>query len=255
MKKILKNKKLITAVAMILMVTLVIGMGTMTYSRYVTSKGMDTPEQATVAKWGYVLSINQEDMFGAEYEGGVVNEAFIETADDKIDVTSKSSAQLVAPGTEGSMTITLSGSAEVLAKLTVDVTDDSHDVKLVYDTDKTYSPIKWTLTKKVGDASATTLGTANTTFANIVDYLEDEGAIVEAGTDVPETVYTISWAWDLGNEDINDETNKLDTALGMLAEGKSVQQIKDQTGITVDDASSVKDLSVKLSAAVMQIGN
>lgn len=249
--KILRNKKVLTAFAMLLMVAMVVGMGTMTYSRYVSTQSMDGPEQATVAEWGYVLTINQKDMFGTAYEGDVINEAFTETENDKIDVKSKVSAQLVAPGSKGSMTITLSGNAEVLAAISFIVTADSHDVALVYGNDQTYNPIKWTLTRKVGTATDT-LGD-NTTFDAIVASLEAESKKVEAGTTVAETVYTISWSWAIGSEDPDDATNKLDTALGMLAAGKGADAIFKQTGLTVDTLASVTDLSVELSAAVIQI--
>ena len=251
MKNILKSKKLITVMAMVLMATMVIGMGAMTYSRYVSSANMANPETATVADWGYVLTINSADMFGTKYEDGVVNESFAATDGDKIDVTSNATAQLVAPGTEGSMTITLSGNAEVLAQITFDVADGSKDVVLAYDNDKTYSPIKWTLTKKVGTADATTIGTANTTLAAVIASLEAESAKVAAGTTVAETVYTISWSWALG--ELVDENNKLDTALGMLQANKSVEDIKAQTGVTVVPANSVTELSLQLSASVVQI--
>lgn len=249
--KILRNKKVLTAFAMLLMVAMVVGMGTMTYSRYVSTKSMDAPEQATVAEWGYVLTINQKDMFGTAYEGNLINEAFQETNDDKIDVKSKASAQLVAPGSSGSMTITLSGNAEVLAKITFDVTDASHDVALKYGNGQTYNPIKWTLTRKVG-TTTDTLG-ENTTFDAIVASLEAESKKVEAGTTVAETVYTISWSWAIGSENLNDATNKLDTALGMLAAGKDAAAVLAQTGLTVDANASVTDLSVELSASVAQI--
>ena len=248
--KIFRNKKVLTAFAMLLMVAMVVGMGTMTYSRYVSSQSMDGPEQATVAEWGYVLTINQTGMFGTAYEGNVINEAFQETNDDKIDVKSKASAQLVAPGSSGSMTITLSGNAEVRAQITFDVTDASHDVALKYGNGQTYNPIKWTLTKKVGTDAATTLGNANTTFDAIVASLEAESAKVEAGTTVAETVYTISWSWAY---EIDKDTNKLDTALGMLQAGKDADAILKQTGLVVDTAASVTDLSVELSASVAQI--
>ena len=252
MKNILKSKKFATAMAMVLMVAMVVGMGTITYSRYVTSKGMDTPEQATVAEWGYVLTINQADMFGTAYEGNAVNETFEETNDDKIDVKSKATADLVAPGTSGSMSITLSGNAEVLAALTFDVTDNSHDVLLTYGDGQTYAPIKWTLTKKVGDTT-TTLATANTTFALMKAALEAESAKVEAGTTIPTTVYTISWSWALGSADANDQNNKLDTALGMLQAGKTADEIEEVTGIVVNAGASETTLYVDLSASVAQI--
>ena len=47
-----KNKKMLVAVAMILMIALVAGMGAMTYSKYITS-GTTGEQTATAAKWGF----------------------------------------------------------------------------------------------------------------------------------------------------------------------------------------------------------
>ena len=259
--KILRNKKFLTVMAMVLMVAMVVGMGTMTYARYVSSASMANPESATVADWGYVLTISYADMFGAKYEDNVVKDSFTATESDKIDVTAGTSAQLVAPGTSGSMTVTLSGKAEVLAQITFDILEGSKDAVLVYKTtaegqEQTYNPIKWTLTKKVGDGEATTVGTANTTFANIVTSMEAESAKVEAGTNIAQTVYTLSWSWAI-NESMSatDATNQLDTALGMFAAGKDVAAIQAATGlIVVTGTGKTNDtLSVQLSATVVQI--
>ena len=132
--KILKSKKLITVLAMLLMVATVVGMGTMTYSRYVTQAGMPNAESATVADWGYVLTINSQNLFGKQYEDNAVNESFAATTTDKIDVKTAGELDIVAPGTSGSMTITVSGNAEVLAQLAITVANTSKDVVLVYKT-------------------------------------------------------------------------------------------------------------------------
>ena len=252
--KILKSKKLITVLAMLLMVATVVGMGTMTYSRYVTSKGMDAPESATVADWGYVLSIDASKMFGDAYED---NEVAVYTANGLDVKASAAATKLVAPGTGGSMTITVSGNAEVLAEFAIAVVEDAtKDVALVYKesdagAESTYNPIKWTLSK-----NGTTVGTANTTLANIVSFLQGQGSKIEAGTSIAETVYTLSWAWDINaSTEADNATNKMDTALGMLAAGKSVEQIKAATGLIVvtDAGKSNTTFSVQISASIIQI--
>jgi len=245
------------------MVATVVGMGTMTYSRYVIQAGMTAPEQATVADWGYVLTINSENLFGKQYEDNAVNESFAATTTDKIDVKTAGTVDIVAPGTSGSMTITVSGNAEVLAQLAITVANTSKDVALVYkESDagavQTYNPIKWTLTKKVGDAAATTVGTANTTLDAIVTSLASEGGKIEAGTSIEETVYTLSWAWDINESTAADNaTNKMDTALGMKAAGKTDDEIKTATGlILATDAegnATNLTLSVQISASIIQI--
>ena len=249
MKNILKSKKLVTILAMALMVAMVVGMGTMTYSRYVTTEKMETPATATVADWGYVLSIDSTKMFGSKYENNAVT---TDGDGSKLDVSA--SAAVVAPGSSGSITITLSGNAEVLAELTFGVDEEkTFDVALKHG-EGTYNPIKWTLTKKVGDAAAAVVnGAENTTLALAVAALKGESAKVEAGEDIPNTVYTLSWAWAIGSENLDDATNMMDTALGMLAAGKDAADVLEATGLTVDEDASVTGLSVKLSAAVIQV--
>ena len=250
MKNILKSKKLVTIMAMVLMVAMVVGMGTMTYSRYVTTKQMESPATATVADWGYVLSIDSTKMFGSKYENNAVT---TEGDGSKLDVSA--SAAVVAPGSSGSITITLSGNAEVLAELTFGVDEEkTFDVALKHGED-TYNPIKWTLTKQVGDDgdAAVVGGAENTTLAAAVAALKGESTKVDAGDDIPNTVYTLSWAWAIGSEDLDDATNMLDTALGMLAAGKSEAEVLAATNLTVDKEASELGLSVKLSAAIIQV--
>ena len=67
MKKFMKNKKLLTILAMVLMVSLVVGMGAMTYAKYVSNYdgGSGT---ATAAKWGFVVTANTDNLFGTQYK-------------------------------------------------------------------------------------------------------------------------------------------------------------------------------------------
>ena len=60
------KKKSLVIIAMVLMVALVVGMGAMTYSRYVSTT--DVPAQnATAAKWGFVVTANTSGLFGDAY--------------------------------------------------------------------------------------------------------------------------------------------------------------------------------------------
>ena len=57
------TKKHLTIVAVVLMVALVVGMGAMTYARYISS--YDSGEQiATAAKWGFVVNADTTNLFG-----------------------------------------------------------------------------------------------------------------------------------------------------------------------------------------------
>ena len=56
------KRKPLLVVALVLMVALVLGMGAMTYSRYISTAEMDDGKTtATVAKWGYVVTINADN--------------------------------------------------------------------------------------------------------------------------------------------------------------------------------------------------
>ena len=62
-----KNKKALVLVAMILMIGLVAGMGAMTYSRYI-SAGKVENVAATAAKWGFIVNVNADNVFGSDYD-------------------------------------------------------------------------------------------------------------------------------------------------------------------------------------------
>ena len=109
-----KSKKLLVVVAVILMLGLVVGMGAMTYSRYVTSGS--TAQTATAAKWGFVVTVSADDLFASDYTKADGASLATKATGTGVAVhASTTGTNLVAPGTTGSMTITISGSAEVLA--------------------------------------------------------------------------------------------------------------------------------------------
>ena len=205
-KKKRKNRKPLIVVAMLLMVALVVGMGAMTYSRYVSS--FNSGEQtATAAKWGFVVNANTTKLFGTQYgEDNTDNKA---TVDETGNIVVKASAdgKVVAPGTTGSMTFSISGTAEVRAQLTVDVTVIS---EIAYGS---YLPIKWTLT-----TGGTPVGTANnTSLADVLSSLETTPVPIAPGTSIAtggDYVLTWEWAWsDVESDNIND------TIIGIASTG------------------------------------
>ncbi len=251
--KILKNKKLITVLAMLLMVATVVGMGTMTYSRYVTSKGMDAPESATAAKWGYVLEFDTSNLFGQAYE----NEVVVATSNDaSLDVkySGNDDAKIIAPGTSGSLVIKVSGVAEVLAKFSIAA--EATDVTLYLDGEANpYRPIQWSLKTKVG-STETPVDIGGTSLEKLLAALPSQNLTVPAGSEIPETEYIISWSWAIGSETLNDPNNQKDTAIGMLAKGYTIAEIEAATGLNLDDAKSsqnVLGISLDVTATVMQV--
>lgn len=241
MQNVLKNKKVVMIVAMVLMVALVAGMGAMTYSRYVSSADMGPAATATVAKWGYVVTFQADNMFPSLYEtdGVPAAPAFAVKAAEGDDVVSATAnGAIVAPGTKGSMNIVVSGVAEVLAQFKISLVDCA-DVSLVKADGTTYNPIKWTLTN-----GATTVVNRGS-LTELAEELSDYTKKIAPSATISDT-FTITWEWDLdsGNDD-------LDTILGLLAAGKSLtteQAAKVKTGTT-----PVTTISFDLSAEVKQI--
>ena len=207
-----KQKKILVVAALALMIALVSGMGAMTYARYISSAKVD-PQQATAAKWGFVVTADTSKLFSTDYTLVSGQYATPTTLDNGVAVNAHADTvgNIVAPGTSGSMTISVSGVSEVLAKLTLKVDDGSKDIKL-----DSHKPIKWTLNKKVGDSAAADVdGAVKVDFATLVTKLAAESAVIPAGTEKVVT-YTISWVWEF---DVDSATNIKDTIIGFKSAG------------------------------------
>lgn len=211
-----KSKKPLIVVAMILMIGLVAGMGAMTYSRYITS-GTTGTQTATAAKWGFVVTVNATDLFATDYSVAEGATLATKVAENGVAVKTKSTANIVAPGTTGSMTISISGSAEVLAKLSITTIGEVNEIFL-----GDYYPVVWKLTDggtfnvsgKLSDVLASLTGTS-TTFSAGESYNIN---------------YTLSWEWPLETGATDDEkatNNAKDTLIGYKAEEKGYADIKD----------------------------
>lgn len=242
-----KNKKLFMVVAVVLMVALVAAMGTITYSRYIISSDLD-PQQATAAKWGLALSANTGDFLSSDYTGtGTATPVSAGTG-----VAVKAANITVAPGTTGSMTITVSGTAEVRAELTLSIAGGYTEISATTGGDD-YKPVKWTLTKKVGDAAAQTLVNASENLADVVTTMTSESAVIEANT-ACNTVYTLTWAWALetgADAAAIAANNKHDTAIGMYAKEANLTNVNAATGNTYTAINP--SFSFNLSATIQQI--
>jgi hypothetical protein len=62
---IMKKKKSLVFVATALMLCLVVGMGAFTFAKYITSG--NTNQKATAAKWGFVVNVDADNLFGTKY--------------------------------------------------------------------------------------------------------------------------------------------------------------------------------------------
>lgn len=240
------TKKHLTIVAVVLMVALVVGMGAMTYARYISS--YNSGEQiATAAKWGFVVSANADNLFPSDYTLATGSHAT--KTDDGVAVDA--SAATLAPGTTGYVSITVNGTAEVRAKLTMDLTISS---QVGYD--NTYLPIKWALTNSADFPASGEWKTSN----DIIDEVDELSQTIDAGTTV-DGKYYIHWCWDLetGADDATKAANnRHDTIIGaMSAHGDNLTNINATIGGTaLTDAELAKYnnvLSFSLTATIEQI--
>ena len=121
----MKNKKFLVIIATALMACLVIGMGAMTYARYISTGTHAT--QATAAKWGFVVNVNAENLFSKDYVKEN-NSNYSKPTTTGNGVAIKAANQSLAPGSTGSLTVSVSGIAEVLAELVIslNVTENIH---------------------------------------------------------------------------------------------------------------------------------
>ena len=211
------NRKSIFVIGLLLLLVAVIGFGGYTLSKYVTKK--NASGSASVAKWGFTVSADAKNLLGQEYKYDGTNST-VNAGGDKVTVKANTSAgNIVAPGTTGSMTFSIGGTAEVKAAIEVKMNVTS-DVVLKYKTTAApeatpveYYPVKWAL-KKTVDTTTTTVA-ENKTLAELKTELAKLNATVGAGEAYANAAtYTIEWAWAF---EVNEDTNKLDTFLGKIA--------------------------------------
>lgn len=203
-----KKKKMLVIASIVLMLTMVVGMGAFTFAKYVTTHTAD--DQANTAQWGFVITADASDLFGTDYTlSGTGTSATVVPTGSGVAVKATGEGNVVAPGTTGSMTFSISGKAEVLAKVSL-VLAETKDIHL----NNAYYPVKWTITEN---------GTSVCKNAKLFDALTElkskvDGTI-EPGTVVNKT-YVISWTWAFSGGD-----DQSDTVLCLLAGGKTEEQI------------------------------
>ena len=93
-----KNKKLLAIIAVVLMIGLVAGMGAMTYARYISTV-TTAPNQATAAKWGFVVNVDASNLFSTDY---VKDGNYSKPTTTGHGVAIKAANQSLAPGSTGS---------------------------------------------------------------------------------------------------------------------------------------------------------
>ena len=211
MKKTRKNNKTPYLVVTVACALLAAGLGGATLAKYITEKSTDSTA-ATVAKWGYVISLDATDLFVSDYElpGGTGTVATKAAGDTGLSVDG--SSDRVAPGTTGSMTFSVIGTAEVSSKITFAATGTDVYYDATDAANDEYYPIVWTLVKDDQSAANADYNVSGK-LSEIVAKLNGETKENAPGTVVNST-YTLSWTWAFAQE-----KDTLDTYLGNIAAG------------------------------------
>ena len=237
-----KKKKMLVILSIVLMLTMVVGMGAFTFAKYVTTHTAD--DQANTAQWGFVITADASDLFGTDYTlSGTGTSATVVETGNGVAVKATGTGNVVAPGTTGSMTFSISGKAEVLAQVSLEWTETA-DIHL-----DAYYPVKWTITESV---SGTPVCENAKLFDALTELKSSVDGTIEPGTVVNKT-YVISWAWAFDSG--NNQWNQWDTVLGLLAGGKTVEQINDiykENTVTAGNYSTSIDFGFTVTVAQTQ---
>lgn len=267
-----KNGKRIALILVALLLIAAIAFGAYTYSKYVSdASGSGT---ATVAKWGFNMSITDNSANGGDAFGFAndynASGAAQNSDEDAVISASSDSTNIVAPGAKGGLTFTIgSGTSEVQAALTAELNRASHIFITLTSGDNTYtySPITYTLD---GSATATGYDNVETAINGLSDADIAPGEpITGAGT------YNIEWEWEYepvsvtlvqtagtgGNVTLTEDMdiNKLHTVLGTFASavpGEAPTVTLNGVTYTVSITSGEYNLteSISLTMTVEQTG-
>lgn len=218
-----KKGKKIALVAVFVMLIFVFAFGGYSFAKY-TTKGTGT-DSASVAAWGIKVTANNTGNFKTQYESD----------DGTLQVSAIDSTKVVAPGTSGSMTLAISGSAEVAVGVKMEFSA-TEDIYAKYGTDKEYRPLKFKLSVTGKDAAL-----AEGPLKEIEKYVTGLGSGYNIGTygvnynfDSNPVVYTLSWEWAFFTD---ANTDILDTAIAAndtTAEvgGEAVSEINQEVEFT-----------------------
>ena len=211
-----KNKMMRAASALLVAVLLTTCTISGTFAKYVTSD--DAQDSARVAKWGVEVTATSDTMFKKEYKNTS------STVTVKTDATAYGDNNLVAPGTNGSITdVVLKGKPEVA--VSVDYVATVTLTGWTINTNEDYCPIIFTLEDE-------TYGVVGTGADYESDDSADLAADLKAAIDALSTTYEVntdlatkateapSLSWDWAYEATNGntyQTDAKDTKLGNLA--------------------------------------
>ena len=237
MDAIAKRKIVLSVMIVLLVVSFALSSGVL--ARYVSTSEVKS-NNARVAKWGFDISVDATDILGADYNGDGVD---VDVDSNLLVVDAEETAKVILPGSTGSMNISIGGTSEVLAKLTVEVSGT--EIFLQKDAE-VYYPIVWTLQKDSVVLASGGLDDINAYFADDPATSDvNELEILPNTHSAFEGEYVLSWAWAFTNvsSDITDlSVNQADTLIGFAAipeENRTDIQIAALEGYDVQTTFSV----------------
>lgn len=247
--KVKKNKAMRLASVLFVLTLLTSCMTAGTFAKY-TAKSEATAT-ARVAKFGVDIEVNAETLFGEKYKSaGEV------ASDTDTGITVSASEMVVAPGTKGSMTFTVSGNAETKVAVTAAM-ENIQEVKLTTGTYKDtntqkevtlaadYYPVVWKLSKAGGTALV------EGKLSDIEGYFTSFSKEINANENLADQfgTYTLSWEWKV---DANDSA---DTLLGMLSADPTKVEKRDSGSnfVAVTPADYHVTEAFKFSISVTQV--
>lgn len=234
-----KQKRTATIASMAALLAVVLGMGGQTFAKYIETTSVSV-EQVTVAKWGVIASTNVDNFFSDSYEG---NKKAARA--DKNDVVAEVDAKVVAPGSSGSMTFSVTGTPEVRSK--VSFAASGTDIMLSFkdnEVDKFYYPIMWTLSY-----DSTTV--SRNKITDIADEIKKLGGVYDANTKLDKT-YTLEWEWAFDSNTAPNYTDNRDAALGNFAAKKTGDDVDPNTADKETYTSAVTEFTFNLTITVEQ---
>ena len=206
-----KQKRTATIASMAALLAVVLGMGGSTFAKYIETETTSS-QQATVAKWGVVITADATDMFGTDYTNGISVDRD-ENTGAGVSAAGIAPGDVVAPGTGGSTTVSISGVPEVSSKITFDVTGT--ELGIYTNGSLAYEPIRWSVAK-TGENG--TDGLTSGTLAQLKAYFENEEAEY-APNDSLAVTYVITWRWAFDSEEAAHIIDANDTKLGNIVAG------------------------------------
>lgn len=248
-----KSNKRVVVIAIALILIFVLAFGGYTFAKYLSEKQVTA--NATVAKWGLTINVDSTNVFGSNY---TVSDGAMATVVAEGGVAVKAASEVVAPGTTGSLTFSVTGTADVMAAIRIEA-GAIEEVLLdaTAGAEITYSPIKYKVAygTSAEAVSESGYGTYNT-LTEAIEAINGKKYVVAAGT-TAEHYFKITWEWAFDNPTTvagSVTGNDCDTVLGILAQSGITESVTHNgQEYTIDTENTKTNFVIDFTVVVEQI--